>query len=260
MPHLLNVWPRVSQLLSEANQVLLALDYDGTLSPIVDRPELALLPAQTKESLIRLNRHEKYLVGVISTRSLKDVRARVGIDGLIYAGNRGLEISGRGMDFVHPEGLRLQESVDQAFRRLQQGLEHFDGVIVEHKELSLTVHYRLAPDGLVREVKEAVDAVASQFVESGALKLSTGKMAIDILPGVAWGKGDAIHQIRTALPKSSLPVYFGDDLVDEDGFAAVQDASGFGVFVGPARVPTAALYRVESPQEVAETLRLMAQI
>ena len=124
MPHLLNVWPSVSRLLSEANQVLLALDYDGTLSPIVDRPELALLPDQTKEWLIRLNRKEKFLVGVISARSLENVRAKVGIEGLIYAGNRGLEINGGGMDFVHPEALQLKESVNQVFHRLQQGLKH----------------------------------------------------------------------------------------------------------------------------------------
>ena len=260
MPHLLNVWAKASRLLSEANQVLLALDYDGTLSPIVDRPELAVLPAQTKDSLIHLNRNEKYLVGVISTRALEDVQSRVGIEGLIYAGNRGLEISGGGIDFVHPEALRLKESVNQASSQLEKGLEHFNGVIVEHKGLSLTVHYRLAPDGSLEAVKEAVDAVVSPFVKSGALRLSTGKMAIEILPGVSWGKGDAIRKIRAALPQSSLPLYFGDDLVDEDGFTAVQAAGGFGVFVGPARVATAALYRVDSPQEVAETLRLMTQI
>ena len=260
MPHLLHVWPSVSRLLCEANQVLLALDYDGTLSPIVERPELALLPAQTKEWLIRLNRKEKYLVGVISSRGLQDVRAMVGIDGLIYAGNRGLEINGKGMDFVHPDALRLKESVNQAFHQLQQGLEHFNGVLVEHKGLSLTVHYRLTPGRLVCQVGEAVDAATSPFVESGALTLSTGKMAIEILPGVAWDKGDAIREIRTAFPQSSLPVYFGDDLPDEAGFAAVQAAGGFGVFVGPAGVSTAALYRVDSPQEVAETLRLITQI
>ena len=97
-------------------------------------------------------------------------------------------------------------------------------------------------------------------MESGALTLSTGKMAIEILPSVAWDKGDAIREIRTAFPQSSLPVYFGDDLPDEAGFAAVQAAGGFGVFVGPAGVSTAALYRVDSPQEVAETLRLITQI
>ena len=260
MPHLLNVWARVSRLISQANQVLLALDYDGTLSPIVDRPELALLPAQTRDSLIQLNRNEKYLVGVVSTRGLEDVRTRVGIEGLIYAGNRGLEISGGGMDFVHPEAQLLKEKVDQALGILEQGLAHFNGVMVEPKGLSLTVHYRLAPEESLEAVKEAVDQMVSPFLESGALSLSTGKMAIDILPAVAWGKGDTIRKIGAALPQTSLSLYFGDDLVDEDGFTAVQATGGLGVFVGPARAATAALYRVDSPQEVAEALELMAQI
>ena len=260
MPHLLNVWPSINQLLSDAQQVLLALDFDGTLSPIVDRPELALLPIETKESLTRLNYMEKYIVGVISARSLEDVRAKVGIDGLIYAGNHGLEIDGRGMGFLHPAAVQLKESVNQTFLQLRQVLENLTGVTVEHKGLSLTVHYRLSPDNLVGQVKEAVYAAVDPFLASGTLVLSRGKMAIEIRPQVTWGKGETIHEIQTAFPQASLPVYFGDDLPDEDGFTAVQAAGGFGVFVGPAGAATTAIYRVDSPREVAESLRLMAQI
>ncbi len=260
MPHLLNVWPTVSQCLSEADQVLLALDYDGTMSPIVDRPELALLPTETKDSLIRLNHMGKYLVGVISARSLEDVRNRVGIDGLIYAGNHGLEIAGRGMGFIHPAAMELRECIDQAFLKLQQSVEHLEGVIVEHKGLSLTVHYRLTPEALVGPVKDGVHHAVGPFLESGALALSNGKLGIEVRPQVAWGKGEAIQEIQTAFPQASMPVYFGDDLPDEDGFNVAQAAGGFGVFVGPARASTAALYRVDSPQEVAESLRLMTQV
>ena len=131
---------------------------------------------------------------------------------------------------------------------------------VEHKGLSLTVHYRLTPDSLVGEMEEAVNAATTTLVESGALTLSAGKMIVEVLPGVAWGKGDAIREIRATFPQSSLPVYFGDDLPDEAGFAAVQAVGGFGVFVGPAGAATTAMYRVDSPQEVAESLRLMDQI
>ncbi len=81
MPHLLTVWPSVSERLRAAGQVLLMLDYDGTLTPIVERPELALIPLETKESLIKLTRKGKYVIAVISARSLEDVAARVGVDG-----------------------------------------------------------------------------------------------------------------------------------------------------------------------------------
>ena len=260
MPHLLRAWPQASIPLNDAKQVLLGLDFDGTLSPIVDRPDLAVLPDPAKQSLIKLGRRQKFLVAIVSTRSLADVRDKVGIDGLVYTGNRGLEINGGGMEFVHPEALRLRERVDQAARRLEQAVERFDGVMVEHKELSLAVHYRLAPDESVSEVKQTVDAEIEPFLASGYLRMSTGKMVVEVLPNLAWGKGDALREIWAALNQDSFPVYFGDDLVDEEGFASVQDAGGFGVFVGPAGSATAAHYRLDSPQEVAQVLELMARI
>ena len=238
----------------------MGLDYDGTLSPIVDRPDLAVLPAPTKQSLIKLGRRQKFLVAIVSARSLEDVRGRVGVDGLIYAGNRGLEISGGVMEFVHPEALELREQIDQAARSLSQAVERFTGVVIEYKGLSLTVHHRLVPSESVGEVNRAVDAEVRPFLESGALRLTPAKMAVEVLPNVAWGKGDALREIRAALGRDSFPVYFGDDLVDEEGFASVQDAGGFGVFVGPAGSATAAHYRLDSPQEVAQVLDLMAHI
>ncbi len=260
MPHLLSAWTEASRPLREAGQALLGLDYDGTLSPIVDRPDLAVLPEETKQSLIDLSGRAQFLVAIISTRSLDDVRGKVDIDGLVYAGNRGLEISGRGMEFVHPEALRLREQISLAAQRLDSALERFPGVMLEHKGLSLTVHYRLAPESSVADVKQTVDAEIAPFLASGALRMSTGKMALEVLPNLAWGKGDALREIRATLNPSSFPVYFGDDLVDEEGFASAQDAGGFGVFVGPSGSATAARYRLESPQEVARVLELMGQM
>ena len=259
MPHFLKAWPQASRLLSDAKQVLLGLDFDGTLSPTVDRPELAALPAQARESLISLSRHEKFLIAIVSARSLDDVRDRAGIEGLIYAGNRGMEISGGGMEFVHPEALELKEQIDQAARRLRDALERFDGVVFEYKELSLTVHHRLVPSESVPDVNRVVDEETRPFLESGALKMSPAKMSVEVLPNVPWGKGDALREIRAALSPDSFPVYFGDDLVDEEGFAWVQNVGGFGVYVGPAGSGTVARYRLDSPEEVAEALELMGR-
>jgi trehalose-phosphatase len=83
---------------------------------------------------------------------------------------------------------------------------------------------------------------------------------VEVRPAVPWHKGKAISKLQSAYPQATLPVFFGDDLTDEDGFAAVQDVAGMAVFVGPARTPTCALYRVDSPQEVTETLRLIEQL
>ena len=260
MPHFLYVWPTVSRRLRDARRVLLMLDYDGTLTPIVDRPELAILPPETRESLRNLSLSEKYLVGIISSRSLEDIGAKVGLDGLIYAGNHGLEIRGPGLEFVHPEAVQLLGTVDQAYQQLQHALAHLPGVIIEHKGMTLTVHYRLTPEGAVDEVKMGVDVTAGPFVESGALSVFPGKKTWEIRPRVAWHKGYTVTKLQEAFPQATIAVYFGDDLPDEDGFAAVQESGGMGVFVGPSGPTTGALYRLDSPQEVGEVLRLMVQV
>ena len=236
------------------------LDYDGTLTPIVNQPDMAVLPTDTRKSLLELRHREKYIIGIISARSLEDIINRVGIDDLMYGGNHGLEMRGPGLNFVHPEATQLTGSVNEAYERLQQGVADMAGVLIEHKGLTLTVHYRSTPDGLVHEVKESVAAVVGPFIESGSLIIAPGKKALEIRPDVAWDKGKAISRLQEAFPEAPLTVFFGDDLADEAGFTAVQDSGGLGIFVGPAREPTVALYQVDSPREVAQTLSLMAQV
>jgi trehalose 6-phosphate phosphatase len=260
MPHLLNVWPSASQRLRDAQGVLLLFDYDGTLTPIADRPSLALLPPETGDLLLHLNRQEKFLVGIISGRSLNDLTAMVDIDGLIYAGNHGLEIRGPGLDYANPEAFRLAGGLGEVYSRLQCGLAHLPGVLVEHKGLTLTVHYRMALEAAAAEVEAAVAAATGPLVKPGRFKITRGKKVVEVRPAVPWHKGKAISKLQSAYPQATLPVFFGDDLTDEDGFEVVQDAGGLAVFVGPARAPTCALHRVDSPREVVEILRLMEQL
>ena len=85
MPHLLNIWPSVSKQIKESSKVLLLSDYDGTLTPIVDRPDLAVLASETRDVLLSLSRQEKYLLGIVSGRGLADVSAKVDVPGLIFA-------------------------------------------------------------------------------------------------------------------------------------------------------------------------------
>ena len=259
MPHLLNVWPSVSQRFRRADVSLLLFDFDGTLSPIVARPELAVLPAETRDLLLEAQSDHRYVLGIVSGRSLVDLRDRVGLDGLIYAGNHGLEIQGNGLDFLHPEASRLMEEMGLIYQELELALESYPGVIGENKGLSLSLHYRQTPLEIVPQVEEGFHKAVATAAESGLVKVTRGKQVLEVRPNLDWGKGRAISQIQAAHAEAQLTAFFGDDLTDEDGFAAVQQTGGVAVLVGPPGQPTRAEYRLDSPLEVAETLRLLLQ-
>ncbi len=260
MPHLLNVWPSVSKQFRRANVSLLLFDFDGTLSPIAARPDLAVLPAGTRDLLLKARSDDRYVLGIVSGRSLADLRERVGLDGLIYAGNHGLEIQGNGLDFLHPEASCLREELGRIYQDLELELGSYPGVIGENKGLSLSFHYRQTPLEIVPLVDEGFHKVVAAGAESSLVSVTRGKQVLEVRPNLDWGKGRAISQIQAAHAETQLTAFFGDDLTDEDGFAAVQQSGGVTVLVGPPGHPTRAEYRLDSHHEVAETLRLLLQL
>ena len=260
MPHLLNVWPRVSQLISGASHVLLLSDYDGTLAPIAARPELAALPERTRELLTSLGRSHRITAGVVSGRSLADLKEMVAIPGLVYAGNHGMEMEAPGWRFVHSQAEELKPLLARLREVLQEQLGDIDGILVEGKGLTLSVHYRLTPQSLREEFFRTLDYALEGFGRGDDLRVTRGKEVVEVRPRVDWDKGKAILRIAQSAPPESLAMYFGDDLTDEDGFAAIHELNGMSVFVGPARQPTRALYRVDDPGEVATALELIARL
>ncbi len=269
MPHLLNVWPSVASRLAAVPQVLLLSDYDGTLSPIVARPEVAVLPPETRQALADLAAHPRFRVGIVSGRGLSDLRERVHLPGIIYAGNHGLEISFPAIpsaktsfqenSFTHPQAANLRPVLELAALELRKRLDTYGGVIVEDKGLTLSVHYRQASPESIPEIQRVFDEVVSAAPPED-IRVTHGKMVLEVRPNIHWGKGQAIGKILETAGRDALPIFFGDDLTDEDGFQVVQDANGIAVFVGSARQPTQAAYRVDSPREVAETLRLLLNL
>ena len=259
MAHLLNVWSSVSARLLGEERVLLLFDYDGTLTPIVTRPEDALLPADVRRSLAALVAHPRYIVGIVSGRSLDDLAERAGIPGIILAGNHGMEIRGPDLVFIHEGALAGRETLAVVKDHLAHALASIPGINVENKGLTLTIHYRATPASLIDEVDSIVSATCRPSVESGEVRLTRGKMVIEVRPNIQWDKGRAIERIRAEFDESPYAVYFGDDRTDEDGFREVQAMGGLAVFVGESREGTVALHQLESPGEVAETLRLLLE-
>ena len=260
MPHLLNVWPRVSRQIAGSDHVLLLSDYDGTLAPIAGRPDLAVLPSKTREALMAVNQNDRFSLGIVSGRGLADVKEMVNIPEVVYAGNHGLEIEGTERAFVHHEARELMAHLDVLLRALTERLEGLQGVYVEGKGLTLSVHYRLTPEDVRPKVMASFDEVMGRAADKDKVRITRGKEILEVRPAVDWHKGRAIARIAGTFPAGTLVIYIGDDLTDEDGFEAVHELNGISVFVGPARQPTKAMYRVDSPAEVAETLELLARL
>ncbi len=249
--------------LREARRILLLTDYDGTLTPIVERPELANLPEGTRLILQALAHQYNLIVGVISGRALTDLKDKVGIPGIIYAGNHGLEIEGPGIRFANPVAEELRPILNIMHYLLSRALGTIRGVFVENKGLSLSIHYRLAEEHRAREVERIVTQVVGGAEAAGKAKITSGKKVYEVRPAVTWDKGKAIRLLMKRYGKGGrksglLPMYFGDDLTDEDGFRVIENyGNGISIFVGEQVQQSAAHYFLKSPAEVATFLGML---
>lgn len=229
------------------------LDYDGTLTPIVARPELALLDAAVRRVLVALA--ERCPVAIVSGRDRADVQRLVGIDTLIYAGSHGFDIRGPGLQSEH--GAAFVPDLENAERELRQSLAHVRGTLLERKTYSLAAHVRgLTPDA-AHAVEAAVDAVLSRHPR---LRKGMGKMVFELLPRLNWHKGKAVLHILEALrlPDASvLPIYIGDDRTDEDAFVVLA-GRGVGILVSESPRQTAAYYTLRDPDDVRRFLQRLA--
>lgn len=201
------------------------LDYDGTLTPIVKRPELARLSGANRRLLENLSK--RVILGIISGRSLKDVKDLVKIPGIIYAGNHGLEIEFKGKLYIHPKVRGFRKVLDRIAKELRQRLGHIQGVIVEHKGLTLSLHYRCVNRLHQAEVKR----IFNSSVKTRKVKITKGKKVLEVRPPVEWNKGRAVAEIIRQTKGRVLPIYIGDDVTDEDAFKVVKK-KGVAIYAG----------------------------
>lgn len=232
-----------------AAQVMMFTDFDGTLVPIKERPTECFLDPDVGRTLSTLAGHERVVVGIVSGRELEDLRARVGIDGITYAGNHGLEIEGPGFTFREPNAVRMINEMKRLVRNIAPALDGFPGAWIQDKGLSASVHFRQVAPADVPHLLDMVRHVAAPFLAAQKVVLRSGKKVLEIRPAVDWHKGKAVGWLveRMSLCKNSLLIYFGDDNTDEDVFAAWPGE--ITVCVG-AKQNTSANYTVRDPEEV----------
>ena len=251
-----NALDSYGQLISvvAGREPLVCLDYDGTLSEIVSDPDIATLVDGAAKALEQLA--ARCPVAILSGRDLADIRDRVGLPGIWYAGSHGFEL-------VSPDGTYHQNdaaaaaipALESAVRGLQADLEQIPGARVEHKRFAIAVHYRnVAPERVV-EVVAAVHRRGQRY----GLRVTNGRKVVELRPNIDWDKGAALAWIsdRIHLAGRVLPIYVGDDLTDEDAFDAIR-FNGIGIIVQhneDGDRPTAASFTLRNPNEVCEFLR-----
>ena len=242
----------------EGKGIAVFLDYDGTLTPIVEDPDKAFLSDSMKHTLIDLA--DKLPVAVISGRDRPDVQRLVDIEHIFYAGSHGFDIAGPdGMKTGPEKGKDFLPALDKAEKEVKNRLEDVSGAWVERKKFSIALHYRKVQDSHVPKVKQAVEETAAQHPD---LRQSGGKKIFELQPKMDWHKGKALMWLLGELELDKpdvVPFYLGDDVTDEDAFRTLRDR-GVGVVVMDPPRETEAHYRLKDTHEVEEFLKKLMEL
>ena len=240
------------------------LDYDGTLTPIVDRPEDAVISESMRAAVRRLA--QRCPVCVVSGRDRRVVQDLMGVDDLIVAGSHGFDIwSPTEGTLQHEAGGGFEELIERVTERVREKADPIEGSLVEPKKASVALHYRLVADADRPAIAAIVDRVLAKH--PGELKVTPGKMVYEIQPKLEWDKGKAVLYLLEALGLDGddvVALYLGDDVTDEDAFQALS-GKGIGIFVGQAGDPevggrgTSAAFVLDSIEEVERFLDTLAR-
>jgi len=247
----------VQEIAGSGDRLAVFLDYDGTLAPIVSHPADAWLSESMRETLRSLA--ARLPVAILSGRDVDDVRGRIHVDGIVYAGSHGFDIAGAG-GLRRELGAAYLPVLDAAETDLREALDEIPGAQLERKHFSVAAHYRNVNEDDTSKVARAVDEVAAKHRE---LRRISGKKVYELLPDIDWNKGKAVLWLLETLELergNAFPIFIGDDRTDEDAFSALAKR-GVGILVSDQPDVTAASYWLKDPEEVECFLReLIARV
>ncbi len=242
--------------IAAGRQPLLFLDYDGTLVPIKQLPQNAVLHPARRDLLKRLSR--KAFVCIVTGRSLDDIRRLVALEDIAYIGNHGLERCWNGKSWIHPRAMANRTALVTILAEIRERTAQFPRLRIEDKGVTASIHFRSMVPNLAPIVRKAVKNAIRR--NSSAFMLLEGKKVLEIRPDLNWNKGTAIRELRRRmkLRGSPLMVYVGDDRTDEDAFR-VLGRSAVTIHVG-RRKDTRARYRMTHVDQVWDLLRAIHRL
>ena len=259
MSEVRSIVEQLTEVLDTGGRLLALMDFDGTLTPIVADPAKARLSPTVRESLRVLSRDPRIKVGIISGRDLRDLRDRVGIAEVIYAGCHGLEVEGPGLAFLHPQAEARRETIQAIAAWLTRRAASVPGMSIEVKRLSAAVHYRHVSHRALSRLMVQIEQALCQY--PGSFKILQGKKVIEILPHVGWNKGECALWIRDYVFSDIRPaatmLYIGDDRTDEQAFLVLSDKA-ITARVGGGEARSASAYQLRDFAEVQRMLSALA--
>lgn len=250
--------------LLQGTPLVVMLDIDGTLCEIVERPDDAKVPPSATAALRALNglRSLGVYLAFVTGRSVADARRMIDLDEVIIYGNHGMERLYPSGNIREPDGWNSWgSSLREAARDIAELIRRFPGAALEDKQFSLTLHYRAMKPQLFASLEARVGDIARRH----GLKARDGKQMMSIVPAGAFDKGDAVLEIlHECVPETSRSdasiLFAGDDVTDEDAFAALKQLPGaVTVRVGDASAATAAKWSLATPMEVYQLLDLILE-
>lgn len=243
---------KIADRIARGEQLVLFLDFDGTLAPIVRDPSEAKMSAKTKALVGDCAKH--FAVYIVSGRDLSDVAKRAAVPGVHFAGNHGMQWNERGAVKHSPLSRAALSDVQDAMHALSS-LRGKPGVIFEHKGISFAFHYRKVPLERVDGIRAAANRLLAPIVARGRIEVLHQKKVLDIRPR-GWHKGDFVRMILQHR-RRSFAVYLGDDRTDEDAFRALH--GGFSIRIGRSEA-SAARYYLPSRESVDGFLAALCSV
>ena len=240
--------------LKTAKGIIFFLDYDGTLTPIKPKPHQAKISKSTKTLLKKLAKKTNGKVFILSGRGLADVKKMLGVPGLCYIGNHGIEVKGPGISYIHPPAKALEPILQKCYRVIKKNVKA-KGIALENKKYTLSLHYRGAQKKEKPGIKKAFWKAIEGLLKTGKIKVTSGKEVLEVRPNIKWDKGKILRRIlKNKNTKFLLPICIGDDITDEDAFGAL-GKKGISILVSKKKRNTQAQYRLASVKEVINLLK-----
>jgi trehalose 6-phosphate phosphatase len=228
------------------DNLALFFDYDGTLVPIVADPAAASMHQSIRQLIGKISR--LIPTSIVTGRDLVDIQNLVAISSVHYAGCHGYQIrlaDQRQFEVEIPAPTLADLEASTAL--VSQALHGIAGVIIQHKKFAKAIHYRQVPSQDIATVKERVQKISAQYPR---LRLKTGKMLFELQPAMDWHKGKAVDWILAKAALGRTPIYFGDDVTDEDAYRTLQ-GKGICVYIGESP-SSLAHFTLGSPKHVEQ--------